>query len=180
MRETVSLSTVRAALRRLKQAQPAEISYLRDFRLDQDAPDYLPGMVSFLGECAGKCLLVEANWRRIPLSRFGDVGEIEIIDENEMIARTDFDETQFRIIARGDFNGDHLDDILIEVGIKWLESRYGGTELFVMTREAPDAVLYVLDAKRHLCSGYQCSRLSDNDVYFDLSPSELFSPIEYE
>ncbi len=61
------------------------------------------------------------------------------------------------IMARADSTGDGLEDLLTRAKVGAVEqSTWGGTWLFLLTRDTPDGVLWVVDADQELCSDYQC------------------------
>lgn len=136
----------------LKRARPAERSYVRDFVLNAEALDYLPAMVSLSPSCDGMCRLYVANERRISLNEFGSGGyDVNEKSDYAFEIETDYDISQVEILARADFNFDGIEDLLVYVFAKAKEARWGARELFVMTREAPDAVLRVMHAETHIC-----------------------------
>jgi hypothetical protein len=50
------------------------------------------------------------------------------------------------ILAYGDFNEDGSEDMLMR--------RQGARSVYVLTRDTPDGVFYVLNAEEHLCPEY--------------------------
>ncbi len=140
------------ALETLKRARPADRSHVRDFALNAAALAYLPAMVTPGASCDWMCRLYVANERRIPLTEFvTGLLRATLKNDHEFEIETDLDTTRVEILARADFNFDGLEDLLVHVFSKAKEGGWGARELFVMTREAPDAVLRVMDADRYVC-----------------------------
>lgn len=149
------------AIEMLKRARPAEKSYVRDFVLNRDALDYLPAMVSIAPSCGGVCWQYAANGRRIPWSKVETFLNIDAKSQREMIVETEGWRDWIEILARGDFNGDGFEDLLLKNTNGATQGTYGATDIFLLSREAPYSVFRVLDAQRYLCRKYQCD--SDYD-----------------
>ena len=60
------------------------------------------------------------------------------------------------IVARADFTGDALEDILAIANGGATKCTFGNSQLFLLTRENPGGVLNVVDAQQYLCKDYQC------------------------
>lgn len=147
------------AIALLKGSQPARTSYLRDFVFDQAALEVLPAFVVPSVTCSGVCLRVEANRRRLAASALADWPEVIEASETHLRFEEFSDRTSLEILARGDFNGDGLDDLLVMAnssGFPPLAGRWASAELYIISRDGPDEVLFVVDAGRHLCSHYTC------------------------
>jgi hypothetical protein len=151
------------ALRYLKNAQPAKRSYLARFVLDRKAFQFLPHMAFFGPSCSSACWTYFANEERCPMGEPEPLTELEVISDHEMEFKTDLDDVDLAIRAQADFNGDGLDDILLRSSVSVLHGTWAWTELFLLTRDAPDGVMWVLNAEHHLCTGHQC----DPAYYYD-------------
>ncbi len=149
------------AIAMLKQAVPAHKSYLRHFVLNEGAIDYLPAMVFITLGCDYLCRQRLANERRIPLSRFENVLRIDSTNDIEMRIRTRAFESRISVLARGDFNADGLDEMLVVSNAHATEGRGSWTDLHLLTRDAPGAVLYVLNTSKTFCRDYQCDQTYD-------------------
>ena len=62
--------------------------------------------------------------------------------------------THIAIKGRGDFDGDGWDDIMLLASYAPTPGVSDGTELFLFTRDDPDAVLRVIEPETHLCKNY--------------------------
>ncbi len=157
------------ALEQLSHVIPAKKSFLQDFVLDEKALDYLPAFVDASELREFRCRAYFANQRGTPLTRFWRYTGSKPYDKIEMTGGTriklaysglKYDTgVKWMILARGDFNNDGLEDLLIHIDA--FSYRTGYTELLVVTRDAPNSVLYVLDAERHirhLHDGRGCGR----------------------
>jgi hypothetical protein len=101
------------AIELMKRARPAKRSFLRDFVLDEEAIHVLPAMVEASSSCDFVCRQRVANERPIPLSQFTPVFRVTVTSNQEIEIRTLAIETDLSILARGDFNDDGLDDLLL-------------------------------------------------------------------
>ena len=153
------LSSCRAIVA-VKSARPARTSHLRDFVLDQTSLNLLPALVlNDALSCQEVCLRVEANRRGIPMGRFGDFLEITAQSDTRLDLESFASKSSIEILGRGDFDGDGLDDLLVlskSGAVGQLGGRWGATDLLVVSREAPDSVLFVVGAEEFLCNDYTC------------------------
>jgi len=140
----------------MRRAQPAEKSYLRDFVLDEEAIHLLPAMVDISPSCDFQCRQWVANERRIPLSRFEPVIKVTVTSDEEIRIRTIDWGSIVTILGRGDFIGDGLDDLLVLINGGSKSGTWGGAELYLLSRDAPDAVLLVAEELTSSCDDYQC------------------------
>ncbi len=172
------------ALEKLATAKHAALSYVRNFVFDRNAMSVLPAIVGRSESCDFMCRLKLANergvtWTQIEDSIFqrrarenksipltGEVRSIQVEDDKTAtilfeyievvpieVKRTTIwsysvDRNLLEILAYGDFSEDGQEDMLIRL--------QGAPTVFVLTRDTPDAVFYVLNAEEHLCPNYQC------------------------
>ena len=146
------------AMRRLLEAKPAKKSFVRNFTLDAHSLDHLPAIVNPAGSCDFLCRQFVANERRISWNRFAVSKTIstESVSEHELKVLTETESLTLKLMARADFNGDGLEDLLLWVSVGATEGTWGTTENFLLTRDTPNGVLWMLDAKKGLCSRYEC------------------------
>jgi hypothetical protein len=145
----------------LGRAQPAETSYLRDFVLDEEAIHLLPAMAKISPSCDYQCRQRVANERRIPLSRFEPVIQVIVKSEEQIRIRTIDWVSIVTILGRGDFNGDGVDDLLVLINGGSMSGTWGGAELYLLSRDAPSAILFVVEALTGGCDDYQCQAAYD-------------------
>ena len=131
------------ALVALKSAAPAKTSHLSDFRLSSRSPEVLPPILaaSFVHSGDAAALKAEAqgtSWRDY---------------EPRLAARTDGDElvvsggtweVRVQVYARGDFNGDGLDDLLVRAAESATGGSYAAARLVLLTRASANAKLTTL------------------------------------
>ena len=142
------------AIALLGQAKPAFTSHLRDFVLNEEAVRYLPALVNLQPSCHSICQAYFKNKRGVPLTDFEDIERVEVTNEDKLIVWTPGWRVKMSLVARGDFNSDGLDDILLVSHGGATEGTYGTANLYVLTRDKSGAVLRVIDAKRYLCPRY--------------------------
>ena len=138
----------------LLEAMPAKKSHVRDFKLDADSINYLPALVDASPSCDWLCRQYVANERRIPFIEFVDAEHL-IVDSTSdyrMDVKTFGSELTMEILARADFNGDGLEDLLLRVNAGAIGGTWGTTQNFLLTRDTPDGVLWVLGAEKKICS----------------------------
>lgn len=148
----------------LESARPAKASFVRDFVMTAEALDYLPAMMDMAPSCDWLCRQYRANERRISLRRFEAETDIElnVLSDFKIEARSENWVFRVEILARADFNGDGLEDLLTLAHTSVTEQgTWGESGLFVLSRETLDGVLWALDAEIGLCSDYQC------DTHYD-------------
>jgi len=149
------------AIEWMRRARPAKRSFLRDFVLDEEAIHVLPALVDISPSCDFVCRQRVANERPIPLSQFTPVFRITVTSDEEIEIRTLAIETDLSILARGDFNDDGLDDLLLLTSSGATEGTWANAEIYLLSRETPGSVLRVLDAGTATCADYQCEEASD-------------------
>lgn len=154
------------AIRMLRKAKPAKKSYVRDFILDSDSMDYLPAMVSPSPSCDELCRQYVANERRISWKEFEGLDSRSMNSESDyrMKGQVSGAHLTLEILARADFNGDGLEDLLLMSRAGAIGGTWGTTRLYLLSRESPDSVLWLLDAEKRLCSKryYQCDAEYDS------------------
>ena len=76
------------------------------------------------------------------------------------------------MLGRGDFNADGFDDILVLSNAHATEGKGAWTDIYLLTRWVPGAVLYVLNANKNHCRHYQCDQTYDDpDVLRETDPA---------
>ncbi len=155
----------------LARANPASVSYLRGLKLNAGALEYLPALVDLYPSCEFICYAIAANERAIPFTKFETPLVVDVVSDDEMVVWTTGWMVILSIVARGDFNADGVDDMLLLANTGATEGTYGASRLYLMTRDAPGAVLRVIGAERELCPDYSCHPLPpDIAAYRDSSP----------
>ena len=142
------------AIALLGQAKPAPTSHLRDFLLSAEAVRYLPALVNLQPSCHSICQAFFGNKRGVSLTDFEDIERIEVTNEDSLIVWTPGWRVKMSFIARGDFNSDGLDDILLVSHGGATEGTMRGADLYVLTRDEPGTALRVIDPERYLCPSY--------------------------
>ncbi len=174
------------ALEKLATAKPAARSYVRNFVFDRNVFDLLPAIVGGAESCGFLCRLKWANERGDTWTQLEDdlfkrharentsiavsgqtrsikveddktatilfeyVEEVPVEDEKTTIWSYSVDRSPLEILAYGDFNEDGLEDMLMR--------RQGARYVYVLTRDTPDGVFFVVNAEEHLCPDYSSCR----------------------
>jgi hypothetical protein len=143
MRMLESLGADCRALALLKDAAPARVSYLQDFRLDTSAPAMLPAQFAIIVSNEEQQSLAAAahankSWLEYqPKLKAEQANGRLTVDAAGMRG-------VLRLYARGDFNGDGVEDLLIREDYAALGGTYSGSRLFLLTRRRGERVLQVL------------------------------------
>jgi hypothetical protein len=121
------------ALQMLKTAAAPRTSHLAAFRLTPAAVDVLPPILamSFIHSGDEAALKAEAkgtSWRDY------EPGLRARMDDDELVASGESWEVRVRIYARGDFNADGVDDLLVAVRESATQGSFASTRLVLLTR----------------------------------------------
>ncbi len=131
-------------LQLLKNVRPAKISFLKDFRFSENGIDLLSPEV---GLFAGNDEAEEAEGR-LPLKQFGPNLKVTDTEVNTLsVETTKTWEADISYLARGDFDGQGLEEILIEVRGQYREGqgiRGLNDALYILTRTKPGGPLKVV------------------------------------
>ena len=141
------------AIEVLLDIRPAERSYLHDFKLDPAAVRFLPAMLNMMTDCGSRRAQRLMNADRAPFAAIQEIIATEVLPDGRLSILTETTETKLEIQARGDVTDDGLEDIAVKVFVGATGGTYGGNWLFLLSRDGPDEVLYVVD--RDLLS-YEC------------------------
>lgn len=144
------------AIAMIARAKPAALSHLRDFVMDAAALDYLPALVNLYPSCSSICYAVAANQRGIPYTTLETSLAIDLTSDDEMTVWTTGWMAHLTVMARGDFTADGVDDMLLISSGGATEGSWKTARLYLMTRDAPGAVLRVVDAERESCPDRGC------------------------
>ena len=120
-------------------AQPAAISHLRPFAFDEGLPDRLPWQVAMIiSSSEAEQIAIErphATWRQAlfgPLTEFSPCG-------TQCARYGDPDNEQaLSLVARGDFDGDSIEDILLASSDAAKGGSYRAVRMFLLTRRQPE------------------------------------------
>ena len=141
-----------------QRARPAKLSHVRDFVFDAEAVNYLPAMVFIGVDCYWRCRQYVANERRISLPRFEEEDlKVRVVTDIAINVEMSWSKISLEIVGRADFSGDGLEDLMVFSYWRAIGGPAGYAKYFILTRESPDAVLYVLDADEHVCKDYECT-----------------------
>lgn len=152
------------AIKMLRDAKPSLKSNVNEIVFDKNLLNYLPAIVNPSPSCDFLCRQYAANEQRIPWYDFETAHFISVDVENDylMKVKTDAESLTLEGLARADFNGDGLEDLLLRVTAHAIGGTWGTTRLYVLSRETPHSVLWALAAEKRLCSKYQCENYYTN------------------
>jgi hypothetical protein len=131
------------ALQALRGALPARVSWLKDFHLDAQAVGYLPpnlaASVSPDDEQNARAAAARGlSWRQY------QSGLRATTADGSLSVMEDGTSTRLEIYARGDFDHDGLEDILLRADVAFSGGSYTDTRLFLLTRNSRRARLRLL------------------------------------
>ncbi len=144
------------AIEMLGQGRTADISYLRNFAMNDNAVIYLPALVGLTSSCRQTCEYIVANARGLALPDFETIIRIEELSDDEMVITSEGWQVRREVLARGEFTADGVDDILLYSGGGAIGGSFATASLFLLTRSAPNAILWVVDAERYVCPRRKC------------------------
>ena len=162
------------ALEHLGEAAPARESFVRDFGLNGAAIDVLPVLIEPGYVCGVMCALHDLNekgmsWRDYWVGEHEDfmqsglrflvtdadlkenVFRFDVRSDQQMDVETIAAWMRIHILARADFTGDGVEDLLVLVDHELKLARRSGSALHVLTRDAAGDVLRVIDPEGYLC-----------------------------
>lgn len=131
------------ALNALEQVAPAKISFLRDFRLDADAPRYLPPELATAVSNGESRAAQLADEQGLTWQEYQHNLKVQTIT-NAIAVENGPERTKLEMYARGDFDHDGIEDILIRDDSSVLGGTYSDSRLFLLTRTAANAKLKIL------------------------------------
>jgi hypothetical protein len=131
------------ALQVLRGARPARISWLKDFRLDAGAVDFLPASLAPAVSADDEQKARDAATRGLSWRQYQPGLTAKPADGGLSVAADDTT-TRLDIYARGDFNRDGLEDVLIRARDVFTAGSYADTRLFLVTRDSRQSKLRVL------------------------------------
>ena len=154
------------AITMLKDAESASTSYLHDFRLDSSSVNYLPAAAALKPSCYRMCREAAANDRRIPLTGVYEVIGVDALSDGQLDFWLNDWKIRLTILARADFTGDGLEDLLLLSSGGTIMGRGASAHLFLLTREASNTVFHVPDLDRHVYWGCYCEQAFDDTEIF--------------
>lgn len=126
-------------------ARPAVVSHLRTLAFDEHLPDQLPWQVAMITSASEAERIADerphATWRQalfVPLTEFSPCGPHcgRYRNPNQMQV--------VRLVARGDFDADGIEDVLISSHDAALGGSYRAGRMLLLTRLEPDGRIELL------------------------------------
>ena len=156
----------------LKDAESASTSYLHDFRLDSSSVNYLPAAAALKPSCYRMCREAAANDRRIPLTGVYEVIGVDALSDGQLDFWLNDWKIRLTILARADFTGDGLEDLLLLSSGGTIMGRGASAHLFLLTREASNTVFHVPNLDRHVYWTCDCQQaFDDTETIRDSDPT---------
>jgi hypothetical protein len=143
MRTLESLGADCRTLALLRNAAPARVSYLGDFHLDKAAPAVLPAQFAVAVSKEGLESVAAAARRGKSWLEYQPRLKAEP-EEGALTVEADGMRSDLRLYARGDLNGDGVEDLIVREDYAAIGGTYGGSRLFMLTRRRGERVLEVL------------------------------------
>lgn len=128
------------ALTLLKKARPARVSHLEQFQLNPSVLSALPPSLattfSAIEDAAGR--QAESAGKSLGQYRPG----LNVRQEGDvLVVSSDTWESRIEPYARGDFDGDGVEDLLVAVGETATQGTFDSTKLLLLTRKNPQGPL---------------------------------------
>lgn len=118
-------------------------SSLEGFKLDAASVPRLPAETATAVDAATAARLAAASARQQSLAALFPDLRSRVQGDTLVLGAGDW-ESRLHVMARGDFDLDGQDDLLLSVIERTVDNRYENTKLFIVTRDAPDQPLRVL------------------------------------
>jgi hypothetical protein len=93
-------------------------------------------MVNLTPSCEAVGWQFQANEKGIPLTRHSRLSKLQFLGDNELEFETGGMSLAVEVIARGDFNGNGLNDLVVRVSGDATEGTWGATRQFLLSRSA--------------------------------------------
>ena len=131
------------AIALIGRAGKATRSHVENFRLDVSSVPRLPTEVATSVDAATRARLLAATARKQALpSLFPDLRAV--VQGASLVLSADDWESRLHVLARGDFDHDGQDDLLLSVIERTVDNRFENTKLFIVTRDGPDQPMRVV------------------------------------
>ena len=140
----LSLGAECNALDLLRTAKPARVTYLKTFRLNKSAVNFLPPRCGPVVSKENATKITAAEERGLSWKQYERITRIQVQKTGELEVEGDYWEVVLDLYARGDFNGDGVEDILLRKDDSLRGGSYATTSLLLLTRFKEGAVLKVL------------------------------------
>jgi hypothetical protein len=135
-----------AAIAAMRDARASKVSHIANFRLDAAAPRYLPPVVESpinyeMIHGARVALRARTPWRG---EDWPDHMTVESDRETTYEDREQAWATRVELLARADFDGDGVEDLMVATGNWATEGTYGASDVLILTRFSENEVFRVL------------------------------------
>jgi hypothetical protein len=141
------------AYQEIAAAKPSKVSYLLSFALNKKTVEEFPALMASIvsgeeGEYAKKAGTLAQFARKYPLGVFREVSPVKAVFTKTRRGKK-FWTTSYEVVARGDFNGDGIEDALVRFddgAVKAADGSgsYGTTRLFLITRLQHNGAIVLL------------------------------------
>lgn len=132
----MTLAMMCKASQAIGSAEPAERSYIRSLAFDRTLPDRLPWQIAMIISGRERERIAErrpeASWREVttalPVTKFESCGKYCGVYDDAGGSQ------EVRLVARADFDGDGIEDLLVSSDNAAKGGSYRATRMFVLTR----------------------------------------------
>ena len=137
------------ALNALGAARPARVSFVGDFRLDERAADVLPAGTAIPISPVERREIDDADakgwsWRQWHESRESGLASVRLAADGSATFAWTRARSRVEILARGDFNGDGAEDLLLR-NSEWPGYAHASrSQTYLVTRDGGQSMLLVL------------------------------------
>ncbi len=132
------------ALQALQAASPSATSYLTQFRFDSGALARLPPALALAVSTGQSKRRQEAGEKQLSWSQFDPAATARAENEDTLRVEGPGWEQRLEVIARGDFDGDGVEDWMVQDEAWMTEGTYRSVRLFLLARTGPGDQLRVI------------------------------------
>jgi len=127
----------------LKVHRPANVSYLKTFRLDQSAPEILQPQCAAIISNDDMKSVAAAEGKGLSWKQY-EPDQRANIEAGKLVVEGDGWKIKLELYARGDFDGDGIEDIILKKQSIMTEGTYHNIGLLILTRYREGEILKVI------------------------------------
>ncbi len=124
--------------RAILEGKDAKRSYLTDFKFDESVIDvFPPDLADLVSEEMIKKVRnnKDINTLSKALRQISQLASIQVENEHEVVVRAIGGQKIIKLLAKGDFNNDGFEDIIVQTKNSIVQGTYKSTSLFLLTRK---------------------------------------------
>lgn len=139
----MEITVMCAATDKILHAQPAKVSFVKDIPFDEHLPNKVPAVLAMILSASERDRILSDNriqtWSQVmPLTGYERLGAYHATYKTEGGIQ------ELELVARGDFNQDSFEDLMITSRDYVTEGSYSAIRLFMLTRKTHDGPIQLI------------------------------------